>query len=118
MGELVASELEPLYSSLGADPDLAELVAMFVDEIAGRVGRMRDCLDAGDTDGLRRAAHQLKGAAGSYGFFQLTPPTGGPSSGFSEHMIIATAASIMARRTPGTIPAMKRRPIDVSERTP
>jgi HPt (histidine-containing phosphotransfer) domain-containing protein len=62
-----------LYSSLGADPDLGELVDVFVGEIPERVSRMQDCMDAGDSEGLGRAAHQLKGAAGSYGFQQLTP---------------------------------------------
>jgi HPt (histidine-containing phosphotransfer) domain-containing protein len=73
MGEFVALQEDVLYSSLGGDPDLGELVEMFVDEIPQRVARMRDCMDEGDTDGLRRTAHQLKGAVGSYGFSQLTP---------------------------------------------
>jgi len=68
----VTKEFEPLYSTLGGDPDLATLVEMFVDEMPQRVKTMRDCFEAGDLDGLQRAAHQLKGAAGSYGFHEIT----------------------------------------------
>ena len=62
-----------LYSSLGADPDLGELVVMFVEEMPDRVDNLLEQYQASDWDGLYRAAHQIKGAAGSYGFNQLTP---------------------------------------------
>ena len=68
----MTEELDPLYSTLGGDPDLATLVEMFVEEMPNRVQTMRDCLQAADLDGLQRAAHQLKGAAGSYGFHEIT----------------------------------------------
>jgi len=61
------------YSSLGDDPDLADIVDLFVDEMPGRVAALVDGLEKHDRDGLGMAAHQLKGAAGSYGFHQLTP---------------------------------------------
>ncbi|MDA1051281.1 MAG: Hpt domain-containing protein [Planctomycetota bacterium] len=62
-----------VYSTLGLDPDLGELVEMFVDEIPQRVSKIRKCWDDTDMESLERAAHQLKGAAGSYGFEELTP---------------------------------------------
>ncbi len=68
----LTSDLEPLYSTLGGDPDLATLVEMFVDEMPQRIRSMRECLTALDMEGLQRAAHQLKGAAGSYGFQEIT----------------------------------------------
>ncbi len=61
-----------LYSSLGDDPDLAEIVEMFVDEMSERIEKFEQLLEATDWESLRRAGHQLKGAAGSYGFDQLT----------------------------------------------
>ena len=64
---------EYVYSTLGLDPDLAELVEMFVDELPERVAKIREFWDNADMEGLGRAAHQLKGAAGSYGFDELTP---------------------------------------------
>ena len=65
-------ELDPLYSTLGGDPDLATLVELFVEELPNRVQTMRECLQIADLEGLQQAAHQLKGAAGSYGFHQIT----------------------------------------------
>jgi histidine phosphotransfer protein HptB len=64
---------EPLFSRLGGDPDLGELVSQFVEEMPRRTATMVEYFRAGDLDGLRRTAHQLKGAAGSYGFDPLSP---------------------------------------------
>lgn len=62
-----------LYSDLANDPDLGEIVEMFVDEMAGRVCAFREAFRTGDDQQLQTLAHQLKGAAGSYGFATLTP---------------------------------------------
>ncbi len=62
-----------LYSSLGADPDLGELVDMFVDEMPDRIDQLRSRGESGDFEALAATAHQIKGAAGSYGFHQVTP---------------------------------------------
>jgi len=64
---------ELLYSSLAEDADLTEIVELFVQEMPDRIARLLDRLAASDWEGLRRAAHQLKGAAGSYGFGLITP---------------------------------------------
>ena len=70
---VLALSCEPLYSSLGSDPDLGEIVTMFVDEMPGRIATIEAQAAAGDWDELRRTAHQLKGAAGSYGFDAISP---------------------------------------------
>ncbi|MFO7901134.1 MAG: Hpt domain-containing protein [Pirellulaceae bacterium] len=62
-----------IYSSLGDDPDLCELVEMFVEEMPDRIRALKEHADEQDWNQLARTAHQLKGAAGSYGFDQLTP---------------------------------------------
>ena len=62
-----------LHSSLASDAVLSEMVELFVEEMPSRSGRLRELFEAADWDGLRRAAHQMKGSAGSYGFNQLTP---------------------------------------------
>ena len=62
-----------VYSTLGSDPDLGELVEMFVEEMPDRIAVFEAALAGGDLESLRRSAHQLKGAGGSYGFDQLTP---------------------------------------------
>lgn len=66
-------EAELLYSSLAVDPDLGELVEMFVDEMPNRIATMSEQMDTSEWDKLRRTAHQIKGAAGSYGFDLITP---------------------------------------------
>ncbi len=75
---------EPLYSDLGSDPDLAELVEMFVEELPDRVALVLDQLDASDWEGLRRTAHQLRGAAGSYGFSPISASAGRLEQALSE----------------------------------
>jgi histidine phosphotransfer protein HptB len=65
---------EPLYSDLGKDPELAELVDAFVAEMPSRVEQVIAHAGAQDWEKLGRTAHQLKGAAGSYGFHALTRP--------------------------------------------
>lgn len=63
---------DAIYSDLGTDPDFAELLEMYVDEMPDRIAALRDAHAAGDAELLQRTAHQMKGAAGSYGFSQLT----------------------------------------------
>ncbi len=61
-------ETQLLFSDLSRDPDLVDLVALFVGELPERVRTLEELLASRDWQGLRRAAHQIKGAAGSYGF--------------------------------------------------
>ena len=58
----------PLVSTLAGDPDMAELVQFFVDEIDDRIQTIQTTSEANDITGLRTVAHQLKGAAAGYGF--------------------------------------------------
>ena len=67
---------QALFSTLAEDPDLAEIVEMFVDEMPERIENILNCFESEDWEGLRRASHQLKGAAGSYGFATITPCAG------------------------------------------
>jgi HPt (histidine-containing phosphotransfer) domain-containing protein len=62
-----------VYSRLAADPDLGELVEMFVQEMPDRIGALEAPARSRDWEQLTRTAHQLKGAAGSYGFDAITP---------------------------------------------
>jgi HPt (histidine-containing phosphotransfer) domain-containing protein len=73
MSLFTTTESEFLVSSLADDPDLGEIVELFVDEMPDRIAHLADSLAAGDWDSLRRNAHQMKGACGSYGFHQVTP---------------------------------------------
>lgn len=74
----------PVFSTLGGDPDLGELVEMFVCELPNRVASLEDAFHQNGTGQLKTLAHQLKCAAGSYGF--------GPISPVAEALESATAA--------------------------
>jgi HPt (histidine-containing phosphotransfer) domain-containing protein len=69
----VSRDEHPIYSALGADPDLGDLVDLFVDELPTRMQTALQVAEQSDWSELARLAHQLKGAAGSYGFHQITP---------------------------------------------
>ena len=62
----------PVYSVLAADPDLQEIVRLFVDEMPERTAVLEKHFISGNWTELARTAHQLKGAAGSYGFTELS----------------------------------------------
>jgi len=59
-------------SELADDPDFAEIIAEFVAGLDDKVRAMRGALAHGMMDDLRKLAHQLKGAGGSYGYGGLT----------------------------------------------
>ena len=61
-----------IYSTFGNDPDLANIIEIFVDELPERASKIEACFQREDWDGVRQVAHQLKGAAGSYGFQSIT----------------------------------------------
>ena len=65
-------QVPAIYSELADDPDLRDLIQMFVDEMPYRAALYEELFRTGDFEELRRAVHQLKGAAGSYGFTPLT----------------------------------------------
>ena len=60
------------YSPLALEPDLADLVEMFVAELAERLASIRRAVDEGDCQAVAFLAHQIKGAGGSYGFEVLS----------------------------------------------
>lgn len=62
-----------VFSDLGNDPDLGELVDLFVGEMPERIDSLLGLYAARNRTELSRAVHQLKGAAGSYGFHAVTP---------------------------------------------
>ena len=63
----------PLYSSFGADPELGEIVELFVEEMPSRIETLVEQYTSHNWEGLRQTAHQLRGAAGSYGFDDISP---------------------------------------------
>ena len=65
---------ELVHSALAADPDLGELVDMFVAEMPNRINALETQAESGDWEQVRRTAHHIKGSAGSYGFDAITSP--------------------------------------------
>ncbi|HLA86289.1 MAG TPA: Hpt domain-containing protein [Thermoguttaceae bacterium] len=79
---------------------MCELVQMYVDEMPDRIAVIAQLLAEGNWEELRRAAHQMKGAAGSYGFDAVTPAAGAVEDairdGAPEEQIRQAAASLLA----------------------
>ncbi len=67
----------PLYSEYASDPDMMELVEMFVDELADRIASIEQAVGQADMSSLAQISHQLKGAAGGYGFTPITESAAG-----------------------------------------
>lgn len=58
----------PLVSEFAHDPDMCDLIALFVEEMPERVATLESLTRSRDLESLKRLAHQLKGASGGYGF--------------------------------------------------
>ena len=58
----------PIHSTLAHDPEFRDLVCAFVEELSARTGRIVNSIGRGDLDAAADLLHQLKGAAGIYGF--------------------------------------------------
>ena len=63
---------DPLVSELADDPDMIELIQAFVGDLPGRLAAVEKTLAEQTLEDLARLAHQLKGAAGGYGFPQIS----------------------------------------------
>ncbi len=74
---------EPLVSVFEHDPEMGEIVALFVAEMPERREELRRAVDTGDLNLAIRLAHQLKGAAGGYGFEAL-----GDAAAGSERLLL------------------------------
>ena len=62
-----------VYSHLAADLDLDELVDLFVQNMPDRINVLDTQAKSRDWNQLAETAHQIKGAAGCYGFDEITP---------------------------------------------
>lgn len=62
----------PLVSEFADDPDMTELIEQFVGSLGHKQQALRAALARTDYATLKTLAHQLKGAAGGYGFTPIT----------------------------------------------
>ena len=67
----LSNDQSTLRSEFADDPDMAGIVALFIHELPQRLAAMHVALAAANHEQLRMLAHQLKGAAGGYGFPKL-----------------------------------------------
>jgi signal transduction histidine kinase/CheY-like chemotaxis protein/HPt (histidine-containing phosphotransfer) domain-containing protein len=63
---------EAIHSAFLDDPDMAGIITAFVGNLPRRLTEMRNAAANNQWNVLQRAAHQLKGAGGSYGYTCLT----------------------------------------------
>jgi signal transduction histidine kinase/DNA-binding NarL/FixJ family response regulator len=59
---------EPLISEFANDAEMVEIIGIFVGGMPARAAMLREASVLGDRGMLERLAHQLRGAAGGYGF--------------------------------------------------
>jgi HPt (histidine-containing phosphotransfer) domain-containing protein len=74
-------------SEYATDPEMRDIVTMFVEDLGRRAASLHEALAAGDRGRLRTLAHQLRGSAGGYGF-----PGIGNAAANLEILILANAA--------------------------
>jgi HPt (histidine-containing phosphotransfer) domain-containing protein len=67
-----AETTEQVYSNLADDPDLAELVNLFIANLPQFLATLHEHAGHGDWQSLERASHQLKGSSGCYGFDEVS----------------------------------------------
>jgi HPt (histidine-containing phosphotransfer) domain-containing protein len=68
---------------------MREIVEFFVNDLSARMESICDALEHEDRARLKTLAHQLKGAAGGYGF-----PTIGVAAGAVERELLGTQADL------------------------
>jgi signal transduction histidine kinase/DNA-binding response OmpR family regulator len=61
-----------IISEFADDPEMLEVVEAFVENLPERAAAIGSAVDKGDLQTVQRIAHQLKGAAGGYGFPIIT----------------------------------------------
>lgn len=88
----------PIVSQYANDPEMAELVELFISELPTRLNAFQSAWRANQFRDLRRMAHQLKGASAGYGF-----PAIGDAAGALEHRLgeVEQEASLQALKSIG-----------------
>jgi len=72
MSDPTSNTSGPLYCEFADDPDMLDLAQMFVDELPERIDALSQAFDKQDQSLLKDLAHQMKGAAGGYGYTPIT----------------------------------------------
>lgn len=62
----------PLLSCYADDPEMRDIVALFVSEVPDRLREVREAWHSADLRRVRTISHQIKGAAGGYGYPEVS----------------------------------------------
>lgn len=65
-----------LISEMADDPEFGQMVKVFLDELPRRIAALQASRAADELGSLTEQVHQLKGAAGGYGFPSITEAAG------------------------------------------
>ena len=75
----------PMVSEFAGDPEMHELVEFFVSALPERIEAIRGALGEQRFRDLQRLAHQMKGAAGGYGFPAIGAAAGALEGTLKQH---------------------------------
>lgn len=67
---------DPIISSYASDPDMADLVALFVQGLPDRLRSLQAAWDGLRLRDVQRLAHQLRGTGAGYGFPAISRAAG------------------------------------------
>lgn len=81
-------ESGPIQSEFAGDPEMKELIALFLTELPQRINAIDTAYRAADSTSLTRLSHQLRGASAGYGF-----PTIGTAAGKVEDALRSLAST-------------------------
>ncbi|MCA9279109.1 MAG: Hpt domain-containing protein [Phycisphaeraceae bacterium] len=63
---------QPIYSIYQDDPEMADILDLFIQELPERIAKLEGFLHSHDERSLRYLAHQLKGSGAGYGFGEIS----------------------------------------------
>ncbi len=68
----VVADEDVLHSDLADDPDMLELIGQFLEQLSARIAVIDANRGVAERSTLASVAHQLKGAAGGYGYMSIS----------------------------------------------
>lgn len=87
---------KPLLSEFAGDPDMRELIELFVSEMPERVASLEALWRERQLEPLCRLAHQLRGAGGGYGFPPVSSAAGTLEEAIKSVMTAASPSTSLA----------------------
>ncbi|MGE3109065.1 MAG: Hpt domain-containing protein [Phycisphaerales bacterium] len=89
---------DPIASEFAGDPDMQEIITMFLQEMPDRVEQLQRLWRDSEFDQVKRIAHQLKGAGGGYGYPSLGAAAGALESSLNSLLNNTQGANLQSIR--------------------